>query len=158
VQQLAREHRDQTVDELRQKYAVKLAKLQEQLRRAQAARERESTQASAQKLQTAISFGATLLGAVMGRKAVSVGTLGRATTAARGVGRTMKESEDVKRADLTVEAVQQQIAEIEAELQAETTALEGRMSAAPFQSLTVPPKKTGITVQLVALTWVGSWR
>ncbi len=88
------------MDALRQKYAARLAQLQNQLQRAQAARERESSQATAQKLQTAISFGATLLGAFMGRKAVSATTLGRATTAARGVGRTMKEAEDVKRADL----------------------------------------------------------
>ena len=100
----------------------RLAQLQNQLQRAQAARERESSQATAQKLQTAISFGATLLGAFMGRKAVSATTLGRATTAARGVGRTMKEAEDVKRADLSVEGVQQQIDAIEAELRDETRA------------------------------------
>jgi hypothetical protein len=154
VQQAARERRDQAVEALRQKYAGRLAQLQNQLQRAQAAREREASQASAQKLQTAISFGATLLGAFMGRKAVNVGTIGRATTAARGVGRTMKEAEDVKRAALTVEAAQQQIADLEAELREETSALEARMASGPFETITVAPKKTGIVVQLVALTWV----
>jgi hypothetical protein len=157
VQQAARERRDQAVDALRQKYAARLTQLQNQLQRAQAARERESSQATAQKLQTAISFGATLLGAFMGRKAVSATTLGRATTAARGVGRTMKEAEDVKRADLSVEGVQQQIDAIEAELRAETAALETRLSSGPFDQLTIAPKKTGITVQLVALTWTPTW-
>jgi hypothetical protein len=158
VQQAARERRDQAVEALRQKYAARLAQLQNQLQRAQAAREREASQATAQKLQTAISFGATLLGAVMGRKAVSATTLGRATTAARGVGRTMKEAEDVKRADQSVEAVQEQIGEIEGELRAETTALDTKLASGPFDRLTVAPKKTGITVQLVALTWVPRWR
>ena len=158
VQQAARERRDQAVDALRQKYAGRLAQLQNQLQRAQAAREREASQASAQKLQTAISFGATLLGAFMGRKAVNVGTIGRATTAARGVGRTMKEAEDVKRAALTVEAAQQQIAELEAQLREETSALESRMASGPFDTLTVAPKKTGIVVQLVALTWAPTFK
>jgi hypothetical protein len=153
VQQAARERRDQAVEALRQKYAERLAQLQGQMQRAQAAREREATQATAQKVQTAISFGATLLGAFMGRKPVSVATLGRATTAARGVGRTMKEAEDVKRAELGVEAVQQQIDAIEAELRAETAALDTRLGSGPFDALTVAPKKTGITVQLVALAW-----
>ena len=31
------------------------------------------------------------------------------------------------------------------------------MAAAPLQALTIAPKKTGITVQLVALTWVPTW-
>ena len=158
VQQAARERRDQSIEALRQKYASRLAQLQGQLQRAQAAREREASQATAQKFQTAISFGATLLGAVMGRKAVSVGTLGRATTAARGMSRTMKEAEDVKRAALSLEAIQQQIDGIEAELRAETAALDTRLASGPFEQLTVAPKKTGITVQLVALTWAPYWQ
>jgi hypothetical protein len=157
VQQAARERRDQAVEALRQKYAPRLAQLQGQLQRAQAAKEREASQATAQKLQTAISFGATLLGAVLGRKAVSVGTIGRATTAARGVGRTMKESEDVKRAELSVEAAQQQIDALEQQLRAETADLDTRLASGPFDQLTVAPKKTGIAVQLVALAWKPTW-
>ena len=157
LQQAARERRDQAVTELRQQYAKRLTPLQEKLRRAHDARQREETQASTQKMQTAISFGATLLGAFMGRKAVSASTIGRATTAARGVGRTMKESEDVKRAAGTVESVQQQIAELEAELAQQATAIEATMTAGPLQTLTVAPKKTGITVELLGLVWVPYW-
>ena len=70
---------------VRQKYAAKQAALAERLRRAEAAVTRESEQSSQQKLQAAVSIGATLVGALLGRKAISTGTLGRATTAARGV-------------------------------------------------------------------------
>jgi hypothetical protein len=157
LQQAARESRDQAVDRLRQKYAPRIAALQERLRQAQAAQEREASQASAAKLQTAISFGATLLGAVMGRKAVSMSTVGRAATAARGVGRSMKEAEDVKRAGESVASVQQQIDALESELREQAASIESVMASAPLESLTVAPKKTGIVVQLVALTWVPSW-
>ncbi len=158
LQQAARESRDQAVERLRQQYAPKLAMLQERLRRAQAAAEREAGQATAAKVQTAISFGATLLGAFMGRKSVSMTTIGRATTAARGVGRTMREAEDVKRAGETVAAVQEQLDALNAELQEQTAALESSLGSGPLEPLVVAPKKTGIDVQLVALTWVPFWQ
>jgi hypothetical protein len=157
MQQGARESRDQAVEQMRQQYAPKLAALQERLRRAQAAQDREAGQAQSAKLQTAISFGATLLGAFMGRKAVSMSTVGRATTAARGVGRSMKEAEDVKRAGETVAAVQEQIDALDAELRERAATIETAMANAPLETLTVSPKKTGIAVQLVALTWVPFW-
>jgi hypothetical protein len=157
LQQAARESRDAAVDRLRQQYAPKIATLQDRLRRAQAAEEREASQASSAKLQTAISFGATLLGAFMGRKAVSMSSVGRATTAARGVGRSMKEAEDVKRAAESVASVQQQTDALEAELREQTAGVEAKMASAPLEPLTIAPKKTGIAVQLVALTWVPFW-
>lgn len=157
LQQAARERRDEAVADLRARYAKRLTQLQDRLRRAQEAREREQNQASTQKMQTAISFGATLLGALMGRKKISTSTLGRATTAARGVGRTMKEAEDVKRAAETVEALQRQIAELEAELAEQAAAIETMMTAGPLETLEIAPKKTGIVVQLVALAWAPHW-
>src|SRR5439155_8488035 len=97
LQQHAREQRDEAVENQRQRYAPKIAQLKEKRRHAEQAVERESEQAKNQKIQTAISFGATLLSSFMGRKAVSLTTLGRATTAARGVSRSMKEADDVGR-------------------------------------------------------------
>lgn len=158
LQLAARESRDQAVERLRQQYAPRLATLQDRLRRAQAAQDREAGQATAAKVQTAISFGATLLGAFMGRKAVSMSTVGRATTAARGVGRSMREADDVKRAGETVAAVQEQIDVLEAELREQSATLESRFGSGPLEPLVVAPKKTGIDVQLVALTWVPFWQ
>jgi Helicase HerA, central domain len=155
LQQASRETRDQMVEQLRQKYAPKMAVAQERLRRAEQAVARESEQAKAQTFQTAISFGTTLLGALVGRKAVSVSTLGRATTAARGVGRTLKESQDIGRAKETVEAVQQQLKQLDEELRGETAAIEERFNAAsePLEKQTCKPKRTNIEVRLVALVW-----
>jgi hypothetical protein len=160
LQQAAREERDRRVETLRQKYAPKLAVLQDRIRRAQQAVERENQQAQHQKLQTAISFGTTLLGAFLGRKTLSASTLGRATTAARGVGRSMKESQDVARAGDTVEALQQQLADLESQLQAETSALESTTDPLNenLETVTLKPKKTNISVSLVTLTWVPFWK
>ena len=160
LQQAARELRDAQVERLRQGYAPKLAALQDRIRRASLAVERESAQASQQKLQTAISFGTTLLGAFLGRKAVSVSSLGRATTAARGVSRSMKEQGDIARAQESVEALQGDLAALEAQLQSETQALEAKLDAQneQLETIAIKPKKTNITVQLVGLAWTPFWR
>ena len=157
LQQAAREQRDAEVTRLRQKFAPRAAALQERLRRAEQAVEKEEEQASAQKTQTAISFGTTVLGALFGRKSLSASTLGRATTAVRGVGRASKEAQDVTRAKENVGSVQAQMEELDAELQAEIAALEATYHPAtePLETISLKPKRTGIQVQLVALVWVG---
>jgi len=160
LQQMAREERDRQVEALRKKYAPKFTVLQDRIRRAQQAVERETQQAQQAKMQAAVSFGATLLGAFLGRKAVSAATLGRATTAVRGVGRSMKESQDIARAGETVEAMQQQLADLEAQLHTETSALEVSTdpAAEKLESITLKPKKTNISITLLTLAWAPYWR
>lgn len=160
LQQTAHEQRDEWTEQLRKKYAPKIVALEERIRRAQQAVDREAEQAKQQQLQTAISFGTTLLGAFLGRKAVSASTLGRATTAARGVSRAMKERQDIGRATETVEALQQQLADLEAQFQSEITALEMKIDplSENLETVAVRPKKTDISVRLMALVWVPHWQ
>ncbi|HEY3038842.1 MAG TPA: DUF87 domain-containing protein [Pyrinomonadaceae bacterium] len=159
LQQRAREQRDEAAERLRQKYAPKIAALEEKRRRAEQAVEREAEQAKGQKLQTAISFGATLLSSFLGRKAVSLTTLGRATTAARGVSRSMKEAEDVGRAQETVAAVNLQLTDLDAQFKAETDALEKSidMQTEPLKTISLKPKKSNISVSLLTLAWAPYW-
>jgi hypothetical protein len=156
IQQAAREVRDAAAEKLRQKYAPRLAALQERLRRAQQAVEREKQETQQAGLQTAISVGATVLGALFGRKAISATTLGRATTAARTAGRTMKQAGDVGRAKETAEAVQQQIQDLDAQLQSELAAEQAAADPATekLETVSLRPKKSDITVRRVALVWI----
>lgn len=160
LQQFAREQRDGAAEKLRQKYAPKIAALEEKARRAQQAVDREAEQSKSQKMQTAISFGATLLSSFMGRKAVSLTTLGRATTAARSVGRSMKEAEDVGRAQETVAAVNQQMAELDAQFKAETEAIEKAIDpqTEALETISLKPKKTNIAIKLFTLAWAPYWQ
>ena len=154
LQHEARAARDAAVDAVRRKFASKQAALAERLRRAEQAVEREAQQASDSKMQTAVSMGATLLGALLGRKAVSVGTLGRATTAARGVGRSMKEASDVKRATEGVESVKEAIAALEGEIAEAVAGVTARIDQdAPLDHVSLAPKRGQIEVQFVALAW-----
>jgi hypothetical protein len=159
TQQTAREQRDAAVERLRQKYAPKFAALEERKRRAEQAVEREAEQAKSQKMQTAISFGATLLSSFLGRKAVSATSLGRATTAVRGVGRSMKESADIGRAQETVAAISQQAAELDAQFNAETQALDSlsNSQAETLETLVIKPTKANIAVMTLTLAWAPHW-
>src|SRR6185295_810761 len=114
LQQIAREQRDQMKDDLRNKYAPKVNAIQERIRRAEMQVDAQAKQATASKWQTAISFGATILGAVMGR----------ATTSMRGVGRTMKESSDVTRAEENVGAIKQRLDALEAQMNEELAGID----------------------------------
>ncbi len=158
--QSTREKRDKLVEQLRKKYAPKVLALQERIRKAQAAVDREKSQADQQKMQTAISFGATLLGALGGRKINSSGNIGKATTAIRGASRTMKEGQDIARAEDTVKAYQQQLADLNAEVEAQAAEMASAVDPQTevFETLTIKPKKTNINVQLCALVWAPYWQ
>lgn len=157
LQQLAREQRDQAVEKLRQKYAGKFAQLEERKRRAEQAVAREAEQAKDQRYQTAISFGATLLSSFMGRKSGSV--LGRATTAARGVSRTMRQSDDVDRAEENVAAVSQRLADLEADFKTEADTIERSFDPTTEQldTVSLKPTKANINVKLLTLVWAPYW-
>ncbi len=157
--QSGRERRDEMAEQLRDRYASKKAVLQERLRKALQAKEKQAEQAKHAKLQTAVSIGSTLLSAFTGRK-VSSSTISRASSAFRGASRAMDESKDVSRAGETVAAIEQQIAELDAELNAEITVMEERIDATSeiLQTIVVKPNKSDIYVQLVTLVWMPYWQ
>jgi hypothetical protein len=160
LQQTGHERRDQLLEQIRRRYAARIASLKERIRRAEQAVEREKEQAKQQKLQTAISVGVTLLDAFVGRKTLGRTTLGRATTAARGAGRALKEGQDVERAEENVQALEQQLAEIEAQVARETEGLKTAVDplAEELETLEIRPKKTDISVRVLGLGWVPYWR
>jgi hypothetical protein len=156
LQQASREQRDAAVAKLRAKYAPKIANLNERLRRTEQAVEREAAQARQAKFSSVLSIGSTLLGAFLGKKAVSATNISKAGTAMRSVGRAAEQSGDVARAGETVEAVKQQLADLDAQFQAEARAIEtGRDPASEtLETIELRPSKTNINVKLVALAWV----
>jgi hypothetical protein len=114
---------------------------------------REEQQATAQKTQTMVSAGAAVLGALFGRKAISLSNLGRATTAARGVGRTMKETEDIARAQAKQQEAEAGLKALEAEIAEEIAALSAGDGAVPIETIEIKPKRGSVDIKLVALAW-----
>jgi len=156
VQNAQREARDAEVEAVRRKYAEKRARLEERVRLADQGVSREQDQATHQKLQAAVSIGATVIGALLGRKAISATTLGRATTAARGIGRSAKDQEDVRRAQENAQAARTGLAELDATVAEETKGIAARYDAdaGNIEKVALTPKRGQVTVQFVALGWV----
>ena len=155
LQQQSRERRDAEAERLRQKYAPKIAALEERTRRARATVEKEKDQARNQKVQTALSFGATILGGFMGRK----GTSGARSTLG-GMSRASKESRDVGRAEDTVEALEEKMKQLNADFKADLDRLSSSLDpqTETLERVAVRPAKKDVSVRLLALAWLPYWR
>jgi hypothetical protein len=155
VSHTAREARDEAIAKLRAKQAPKLAAMDEKIRKAEASIQKEEQQATESKFTTAVSVGASVLGAFFGRKVVSATNAGRVATAARGVSRIGRESQDVERAKANAAALVEQRQALADTLAQELQALQAEWSAdgEVFDRVVVKPKRGGVQVQLVALVW-----
>jgi hypothetical protein len=154
-----REERDAQVEKLRVGYAPKIAALNDRLAAARARAEREHSQLTQQKFQTAISVGATILSAFLGRKTISATSMGRAATAMRSATRIGQESQDVSLANENAAAVEQKLAELTAQCDADCKAIGARLDPAAISLRSVPlsPRKSDLAVGEVALAWQ-PWR
>ena len=153
--QLQRESRDAAAERLRAKYGPKLAAIQDRIRKAQQRVDVEKTQATESKIGTAMSIGAAILGAFLGRKALSATNISKASTAVRSVGRATKESGDVGRAEENVGSLQQQYNELDAQFKAEVDELAaaGDPMTDELERVILKPKKTNINVRSLVLAW-----
>jgi hypothetical protein len=156
LREASRDARDRDIDEMRDRFATRLARIDERIRKAEERVEREESQYSQQKMQTAISVGATVLDAFLGRKKMSRRSMGRATTAMRGAGRASREKDDIQRAEAAVDALRGERAEMEDMLVGEIEALRGRfeVDALEVETVAVAPRKADITVHRLALAWL----
>jgi hypothetical protein len=154
--QVLREHRDLEVEKLRKKYDKQFTTLKDRLMRAEQAIDRENEQAKASKMQTAISFGSAILGAFLGRKAISATSAQRVGTAMRSASRVQKETMDVARAQERAEAVRLQLSELDARLQEDIDAIDFSMDAQSeaLEKISVKPKSTDITLEIFGLAWM----
>ena len=110
---------------------------------------REKAQFKQKSLETVLSFGSSLVGAMFGRKLAS------AASSMRKMGTAARERGDIGRAEDLLEAAQESLIELEARLEEDVTALEETLDADNLEivQLTVRPRKSDIAVQPVAVVW-----
>jgi hypothetical protein len=160
LSQLAREKRDKASDAMRAKYAAKISALEDRIRRAEQRLLKEKADVRQAGIQTVVSIGATLLGAFMGRKTLSTGNIGRASTAVRKGMQTARERSDIESASENLDVLRQQRAELESEFNAEMKTLEatGDPALQKVEVKSEAPRKTDVNVRLVALVWLPHWK
>jgi hypothetical protein len=151
----AHQARDQHAQRLRDEYAKRMAQLEERLQRAERAAAREQSQVHQQHVQTAISLGATILDAFLGRKIFRTGTVGRAATTARSASRVLKERADAEQALDSVEALRSQRLDLQKDFEEELARLAAATDprSEALDVVVVKPRKSDVTVRVVALAW-----
>ncbi len=156
ISQQAKELRDAEVEELRKKYAAKMASLESRIGTAEERVAREKAQYQQSMLDTALSFGGSVLGALFGRKVASVRNLQKASTGVSRAGRTVKERGEAARAGEKVEGLQQQLAELEPELEGEIDKIKEayQAEALTLEEVTVRARKSDVKVEGVSVVWV----
>ena len=153
VREALRERRDAAVEKLRARYQPKLERAGQKVRRTAEEVERQRSQRTHQAVGAAISVGATVLGALFGRR-TGAGTIGRAATAARGATRAAHEHGDVSRALEESAAAEAELRALDAEFQDETAALRAGAGEPALQELPLRPRKTDTQIERVTLVWL----
>jgi hypothetical protein len=149
----ARTMRAAQLDAVRARWAKKAESAQAKVAKAQQAVATQESQLHGQQMNTAISVGSTVLSALFGRKKLSLGTLGRATTAARGAGSVMRESQDVSQAKQRLAAAQAELGDLERQMAADVAAADvaARPEGETLEEVRLAPRE--VEVDAVSLLW-----
>ncbi len=152
----AREQRDAAMEELRRTFAKKAAPLEERLRRAEAAVEKQKSEQKGAWMQTAVAVGSSVLGALLGGRKGGVGSVTRGASAVRQAGQAWRQGQDVDNAEESVAAVNALLDDLDAQAKAEMEALKAKfdVSKAPLETVKVAPLKKNILVTACGLAWV----
>jgi len=155
LQDAARQKRDALVDALREKYAKQIAKLEDERKGAARTVEREKAEASSATVDTAMTIGKTLLGALFGRK-----TRRSASSSATRAGKAWTQSRQAKVAGERVEDLDRQLERLDAELREEIDQARNALDpmTEELESVRIPPLKKNITVNAVGLAWLPYYR
>ena len=151
---VAREHRDEAVDKLKNKYASRLRTARTSVRKAEDRVDREAAQASRAKMDSYVSIGRALLG-LAGRGGI-LGKLSRGVSASRGMGRASEQKKDIAEAEEALRIKQEAVDELETELENDIAEIEDRFDAdlIELEKLPLKPRRTDIDIQHFALAWV----
>ncbi len=151
-----REERDAEVQALKNRYESRFTTLRNRIRRSEDTLERREAVHKERKMSSAVNFGSSLLGALLGRKAVSATNVRRAGSVLNSAGRLGKSKEDIQRAEDEYAALQEEYATLETRFSEEMTALETTYAreALVIEEVRIPARKTDLRVTYIGLGWM----
>jgi hypothetical protein len=155
LQQAVREQRDLQMEKLRAKYAPKLKVLNDRELRARQKLERQETAAQNQKLNSMLSAGATILGAVFGRKLGSATNVGKAATTAKSWSKLGTQQQAVEQSKESLESIQEEQRQLQEAFDEEVVKIAEQTAVENIELDTteVKPKKTDVVIKKVQLAW-----
>ncbi|HRE99509.1 MAG TPA: ATP-binding protein [Pirellulaceae bacterium] len=150
------EQRELEIAKLMQSYQGKTAAVNEKIRRANEKLQRETEQYRSKKVESALSIGSSLIGALFGRRLSSATNVSRASTAVKSIGRAANERDDVDRAEESREQLLESYAALETELKERIDALGAKLdpSTIPLEAIEIPPRKSDVVLDRLVLGWI----
>ncbi len=140
---------------IQDRYAKKQARLEERLDRAYARLDKEKSDVTARGIDTALSIGGAIFGALFGRKKLSVTNANRTVRSMRGAGRVLKEKGDVQRAEEVVSSLLADVDNLALELQEKLAAIADQYDPMNYriETLQITPRHTDIFNIRLILVW-----
>lgn len=155
LSEMLHERRDAEMEKLRTKYLPKFGRVQERIRKAEQRVAREEAQFRDQGMAAAVDVGATLLGALFGRRVSAASAVRRSVSR---VGRASSERGDIARAKADLSAAQQELLVLEDQFRVDAGGVQamdaGMLS---IEEIRVAPRKSDIDVAPLSLVWT-PWR
>jgi len=153
-----REKKDEAIEKLKYKYRTKEEQLGRRLNRAYAKIDKEKADVQAKTTDTILSVGMAFMGALFGKKALSVSTASRTVTGLRSAGRIMKEKGDVKRAQEQVVQIQKDIERMAEEIEGRVVDISETYDPINYEvaSFFIKPRRSDIYDLALYLLWEAS--
>jgi hypothetical protein len=153
--QAMNEERDDAIAQLRKKFATRLAAIETREANAQARLQGAIGQAKEQQMESAISLGTTVLGAILSRR-VSASTIHKAGSAVKSASKSSAKRTEVLNHEETLASIQREKQALEAEIASEIQTIRNKYDAQAvhFETVNFPLKKSQISLQLFGLIWL----
>lgn len=155
INDLLRDKKDEALEKLRSKYAVKEQRLEQRLVKALQKVEKEEHDVKSRTTDTLLSIGVAVVGAFFGRKSFSTTNVSRAATGMRKASRVVKEKGDVKRAEEQMEMLQQDLEDLTALLEEQLGIIAESFSEEQYEieTFAIKPRRSDIFDVRVCLVW-----
>ncbi len=150
-----RDKKEVEVAKVTDRFDKKQRQLQVKLEKAYAKIDKEKGDVKARGIDTALSVGMTIFGALFGSKKFSVSTARRTVSSARGAGRILKERGDVQRAENAAALVEEDIDILAGDLQEKLSVLADRFAPEnyPTETVNITPRHSDIYDLYICLLW-----
>jgi hypothetical protein len=155
VEQAGRERRDAEVDKVQETFDRQIARIQEKLVKEQQELARDQAEVNSRRTEQYVGIGESVLNYFLGR------SIRRAASGAISKARqTGTAAADVEESKVAIERMTQEKEELEGDLKAELDAIAARWESL-LDDITVEelaPRRSDVTVDLLALAWLPAWR
>jgi len=157
MNQAGHERRDAEADRIRERFASRIQRAQEAVDRAAARAQQRGEELSQRKRDSMLTIGASVIGALFSGKKLSATNIGRATTAARSIGRTSQKQSQVEEAEAQRARHEERLEDVERELAEALDRIDAEWDSPRVESVRIAPRKTDLSVEAPVLAWLPSW-